>query len=655
MKSTLLILSLLICVNIYSNETDTLKLSSSIKDVVVFFDGAQISREAKINLVKGKHLLVLEELPAELNPQSIQIESDNSVKIISVKHELTYPEDNGKVEEQYEKVIERLKIRVKEITNEINVYDIEEKILLDNSRLTAKDKNSSLLTIKEAASFYRAKLNEIRENKLDLSIESDSIKKKINDMYFELNMKISQKNKIYSKISFNIESLFSENADFKISYFVTSAGWSPLYDFRVVDINKPLNLVYNANIFQTTGEDWENVNLTLSTNRPSLTNKKPELNTWFINRRNNNSNKTTYNGQSTLKGQVTDAETGESVPFANIAVRKDGVLVSGCTSDIDGMYLIKPIKPGYYDVSVSFVGYDEFVKSVYVSSDKITFEDFEIIQSRVSLEEVVVMDYKVPLVSKDKTTTGATLTANEISTMSSRSASAVATTVGGVYSVSDNRSASYQVDGYETETNITSFEYKIDIPYTIPSDGNDYSVKIKEVKYPVNYVYYCVPKLDKDVFLIAEITGWTKLNLLSGKSSIYYQGTFTGESTIDANSTKDTLDISLSRDKNIIVKRTLLKEKNEKQFIGKNIKETINWNIEVRNNRSERVQVLIEDQFPLSENKSVEIDRLNDSNGKVNDKTGKVQWRLDLEPNEKKELILSYSVKFPNYMNIYID
>ncbi len=79
---------------------------------------------------------------------------------------------------------------------------------------------------------------------------------------------------------------------------------------------------------------------------------------------------------------------------------------------------------------------------------------------------------------------------------------------------------------------------------------------------PVNYVYYSIPKLDKDVFLIAELSNWTKLNLLSGKSSIYYKGTFTGQSEINANSTKDTLEISLNRDKkNIVVERTLLKEK----------------------------------------------------------------------------------------------
>ena len=135
------------------------------------------------------------------------------------------------------------------------------------------------------------------------------------------------------------------------------------------------------------------------------------------------------------------------------------------------------------------------------------------------------------------------------------------------------------------KSNVSNLEYVIEIPYTIPSDGEDYSIKIKEVSLTVDYIYHAVPKLDNDVFLTAEIVGWTELNLLSGKSSIYYQGTFTGESYIDANQAGDTLNVSLGRDRNIIVKREGSKEMNDKQILGKNIKETLGWNITVKNNK----------------------------------------------------------------------
>ncbi|MDD2345531.1 MAG: mucoidy inhibitor MuiA family protein [Bacteroidales bacterium] len=655
MKIKLIILALLYTVNLYSDEIDTLKLSSQITDVTVFFDGAQITREAKISVLKGKKIFVLENLPAEINPQSIQINNNQKGNIISVKHELVFPNDKSKTLVEYEEKIKLQRIKFQQISNEISVYNIEEQILLDNSILGKKETGTSITEIKEASIFYRSKLNEIRQNKQKLFLDLDLIEENIQNLYLELNKKVSQEKKIYSKITFTFSSETQINANFMISYYVSSAGWTPLYDFRVNDINKPLNLVYNANIFQSTGETWNNVNLTLSTNRPSLSNLKPELETWFVERNNNYKKKIIVDGQSALQGSISDNETGEPIPFANVIIFKNGEMITGTTTDFNGRYTIKPIKSGYYDVKVSFVGYENIeMKGVILNSDQVTYQDFKIQSNALLLQEIQIVEYNTPLIDRDQRNSRNKVESKDIARMQARSSNTKASTKGGVGGLMAKDEVSF-IGGYESNTNITSMEYKIDIPYSIPSDGKDYNVKIKELNVPVNYRYSCVPKLDKDVFLIAEISNWAKLNLLSGKSSIYYNGIFTGQSEIDARNTEDTLAISLNRDKNIIVERTLLKEKNEKQFIGNNIRETINWNTTVKNNKTVKTKIFIEDQFPISENKSIVIEKLEHLNGKVDEKTGKVIWEIELEPNEKKELILKYSVKYPNSMNLHIE
>lgn len=655
MKIKLIILALLYTVNLYSDEIDTLKLSSQITDVTVFFDGAQITREAKISVLKGKKIFVLENLPAEINPQSIQINNNQKGNIISVKHELVFPNDKSKTLVEYEEKIKLQRIKFQQISNEISVYNIEEQILLDNSILGKKETGTSITEIKEASIFYRSKLNEIKQNKQKLFLDLDLIEENIQNLYLELNKKVSQEKKIYSKITFTFSSETQINANFMISYYVSSAGWTPLYDFRVNDINKPLNLVYNANIFQSTGETWNNVNLTLSTNRPSLSNLKPELETWFVERNNNYKKKIIVDGQSALQGSISDNETGEPIPFANVIIFKNGEMITGTTTDFNGRYTIKPIKSGYYDVKVSFVGYENIeMKGVILNSDQVTYQDFKIQSNALLLQEIQIVEYNTPLIDRDQRNSRNKVESKDIARMQARSSNTKASTKGGVGGLMAKDEVSF-IGGYESNTNITSMEYKIDIPYSIPSDGKDYNVKIKELNVPVNYRYSCVPKLDKDVFLIAEISNWAKLNLLSGKSSIYYNGIFTGQSEIDARNTEDTLAISLNRDKNIIVERTLLKEKNEKQFIGNNIRETINWNITVKNNKTVKTKIFIEDQFPISENKSIVIEKLEHLNGKVDEKTGKVIWEIELEPNEKKELILKYSVKYPNSMNLHIE
>ena len=185
------------------------------------------------------------------------------------------------------------------------------------------------------------------------------------------------------------------------------------------------------------------------------------------------------------------------------------------------------------------------------------------------------------------------------------------------------------------KTSITNLEYTIEIPYTIPSDGEDYSIKMKDVSVPAKYVYHAVPKLDEDA-LTAELTNRTALNLLPGKSNIYYQGTYVGESKIDTEKASDTLSISLGRDRNIIVKREGNKELFDKRVVGNYIKETVGWNIMVRNNKDAKINIVIEDQFPISERKSIEVNRIDYSGAKLNDKTGKLLWDLELNANERK-------------------
>ena len=138
-------------------------------------------------------------------------------------------------------------------------------------------------------------------------------------------------------------------------------------------------------------------------------------------------------GSGTLKGKIIDKATKEPISFANVVVEVGGVQVGGSTSDFDGNFTIKPIPPGKVDLKASFVGYKPFMyRGIYISPDKITFQNLELEASTTTLNEIEVVDYKVPLISKDQTTSGGTVTSEEISKMANKSAAAVATTVGGV-------------------------------------------------------------------------------------------------------------------------------------------------------------------------------------------------------------------------------
>ncbi len=191
----------------------------------------------------------------------------------------------------------------------------------------------------------------------------------------------------------------------------------------------------------------------------------------------------------------------------------------------------------------------------------------------------------------------------------------------------------------------TSFD--IDLPYTIPSDGQQHLVAIKKYELPATYRYYAVPKLDKDAFLQAQVTNWEDLNLLPGQTNIFYEGTYVGQGTIDVRNVKDTMTISLGRDKKIVVKRERDMKLRSVKTIGTNVRETFVYNITVRNTRKENINLIIEDQQPVSNDKDILIEDKDTGGSEYDELTGAMKWTLSLNANETKKVEFGYTIKYP--------
>lgn len=202
-------------------------------------------------------------------------------------------------------------------------------------------------------------------------------------------------------------------------------------------------------------------------------------------------------------------------------------------------------------------------------------------------------------------------------------------------------------DFTEVVENTVSVEFDIALPYTVLSGNNPQLVDIQSHEVKAGYEYISVPKLDKDAFLIAHVRDWENLNLLSGNANIFFEGTFVGESFINAQNTSDTLMLSLGRDSKVVVKRNKLKEFTRKNFIGLNKKEEHAFEIEVRNTKKESISILVEDQIPVSQNNQIEV-VLIDGGGAIFDKvSGKLQWKLNIGAGESRKVLFKYSLKYP--------
>ncbi len=196
----------------------------------------------------------------------------------------------------------------------------------------------------------------------------------------------------------------------------------------------------------------------------------------------------------------------------------------------------------------------------------------------------------------------------------------------------------------ENQLNIS---FDIDIPYDILSNGKAHSVALKELQLPSTYKYYAAPRVEKEAFLLAEISDYSKYNLLPGEANIIFEGLYVGKTYINANQTSDTLNLSMGRDKKISIKREKVVDKSGTKFLSSKKEQTFTYDITVRNNKKEAVQLLLKDQYPLSPDKEIEVILAESDGAKVNVETGILTWELNLKANETRKIRLSYKVKYP--------
>lgn len=199
-----------------------------------------------------------------------------------------------------------------------------------------------------------------------------------------------------------------------------------------------------------------------------------------------------------------------------------------------------------------------------------------------------------------------------------------------------------------TDAGGVNTRFSISLPYNIASDGKSHAVLIKQNEVQGNYRYIAVPKREQDAFLQVQLKEWEKLNLLPGKSNVFFEGSFVGQGMINPRAVRDTLDISLGRDKKILIKREDDRLTTDKaEFFGNSSSKKFSYAIEVKNTRQEPISLTVLDQIPLSRNSSVVVEDIKYTNADYNKDTGEVSWTLELKPGEDRKLGLSYAVKYP--------
>lgn len=501
---------------------------TKIKDVTIYLSGASLSCVADAKIPAGVSTVTLTDLPTAISEESIQLEGVGDFVINNVLYRVT--QDKTPKGDSLTKIKQELEDKIAVLKYTKDVYANEIEILNANREIKGANSNLSTVELDKVLKFYQSEMLKLKENirKTDKSIAE------LNTELSRINSELAPyRNRTKGEVEVTVSSTKAQNIKLGMSYYVNCAYWTPFYEARVEDVNKDISVAYKAKIYQSSGYDWNNVKVTLSTGNPTLNGTVPTLNKWIL------------------------REHQPQVRYSKANLKM---------------------------AAAESVAYDM-----------------------------------------------------EMDEAAAASKSAMSNVARGIRTTTDEK--------------MTTIEFVIDELFSVKSQQNDAMLTINTNNLPAEYVYRCVPKLDRNAYLLAKITDFAKYNFLSGDVTLYLGGKYVGTSYLNIAQTTDTLKLSLGQDKGIMVERTLSDEFNKKSTIGKNYKQTAMWNISVRNNKSTNVKIEILDNLPVSGSSSITVSNMSYDGATLDDKNI-ATWNLDLKPSETKNLKLSYTVTYPKTMSL---
>jgi hypothetical protein len=600
---------------------------TKMEKVTVFMKGAQVKRTGKQMITAGKQEIVFRGISTDIEKQSVQVKADGKLTILSVKvqHDfLSEQEVRDEIKELQAKH-EQLEDKKAFTGKTLEVFKQEENMLIKNQLIAGTTVILKPDELRQSLEFQRTRLTEVLKKQLELGKEIAQIENeqsKIAGQLRELNQK-----KDLSTNEIILLADVKENATipFEITYLVKKAGWYPTYNIRVKDIVNPLSIEMNANVYQTSGENWNSVKLVLSTGNPNENNTKPEIKSWYLYYVDANlANYRQYllgSDGAILMGRITD---DNGMPLASATVQVKGT-ANATTTDANGVYKIKSSGVNQ-NLLVSYVGFNS-----YEFAATGNFVNVSLQPASQNLNEVVVEGYG---------------SSNDL-------AGAIpGVQIRGKSSFKERKQVPLQV---VTTYQPTTMQYEIDEIATISNDGKMNTLSINETAVAAFYEYYTAPKLEEAAYLTAKITNWQELNLLPGETNLFFEGTYLGKSYLDPVSSADTLLLSLGVDKGIVVKRTLMKEFSTKKLLGGNRTDSRQFEITVRNNKTVPVNIIVEDQLPVSTQKEIEVNDEKYEGAKLNEDSKVVTWSYTIDPKQQKKMELKYSVKYPKDKMLKLD
>ncbi len=299
MKNSKLVLSLFLVLSIYfvtlqtnfafSQNLNSQPITSKIEAVTVFRSRAQITSSAKANLKAGKNEIIFTGLSPKLIESSFQLlANSNQVTIFSVQPTVTSRRNPQawKISEKIRDSLQNARTAQKELSDNLQILQNEEALLVSNQKISSDARPLTPIELAAMADFIRKRISTVRKEIRETNQEQADNNLLISRLQSDLSRMLNQSTNSSFDLSVDVpsgevivslEAKSAVSVEFMLQYLVTNASWNPIYDLRAKEVGKPMEISYRAHVSQTTGIDWKDIKLTLSTADPTQSTETPEF------------------------------------------------------------------------------------------------------------------------------------------------------------------------------------------------------------------------------------------------------------------------------------------------------------------------------------------------------------------------------------------
>lgn len=283
-RQVTLLLLLILCIQ-QTFAQNIVETNASLDEAIIYVRGAELRHEAKnVQIPSGNSEVVINHVAKNINPQSIRVLSPNSqISILSVSFERDYLNKNTNKSSLYLENKKKYDQENKIYHDLVNQRKAEESTLalLEANKDVGGQNGVTPTEITNMIKYYRTQYKEISDRIVHLKSQEEEQKAIVDKLKQQMD-ESGGDNQNAGQLVLRVSTPQAANVNFDIQYFTNNVSWTPFYEVRVDDIQSPVQLLYKANVVQTTGIDWKQVPLTFAGGNPQQNNNVPELNPWRL-------------------------------------------------------------------------------------------------------------------------------------------------------------------------------------------------------------------------------------------------------------------------------------------------------------------------------------------------------------------------------------